>query len=335
MDWLFRYAMVIRVPLTFAGLMLLLSVLDRFTGPWQMLRGLFVLGRWETGLVTFVTVTTAWVIVSTAETAWIAARPRQLVPRRSAWVSARKMPWLDRWVGHPPMPRFWLWRFAAVAVVAAPVIFAVRRTTELDFSIARYPKTSFNFAIAGGIAVFLALYVVVAVAFGSLDRWLTAVTAAPEKRETHWLRFGRVVTRVIGGGYFRHDGVILPGPMFALVQFASFLVVYVAMGRLFRPDRLGADGCLTTNAYGWECLPPLASLMLVIAVLCLLLTGLTFLLDRWRIPTLAVLVGMMAIGQFYADVDHTFTLKPHSIGRIEVTPADVVDTVMSSTSDRR
>lgn len=352
-DWLVRYAMVIRVPLAFAGLLLMLSVVDRVPAAWRMLRGLYVTGRWETGVATFLTVTASWVVVSTAETAWIGAMPRQLVP--SSWSPAveRLLQRLERPIGRPSMQRFMVWRLVAVAIVASPVLVAMRRTTAADFGAAKFPHRAFGLSIAAGITVFATLYIVVVIVYGWLEHAIErrAQESKPSTGQvTVWHRLGKAITRVVGDGYFQPDGSIRKGPMFALVQFGLFAAVYAGLGNIYRPDRLGADGCLTANAYGWVCFPPLASLMLVIAVLCSLLTGLTYLFDRWRVPTLTALTALLALGQFYADVDHIYPLitpsdapagpasEPSSAGgeRLGATdPARVVRQVFATNSDRR
>lgn len=320
LDWFIRYAMVIRVPLAFSGLMMLLFELGRSPRFSKMFRGLFVLSRWEMATVTFLAITTAWVIVSSAETAWFEANRRQLVPNRPPAVVARVLAWLDHWVGHPPMRRFWAWRFAAVAVVAAPLLARAWRVTTSDLREAGYVPPSYAVSLLAGSGLFLLLYVAVASAFGFLDRhlrrrrmerwkrWQAKPGAVGREFDINRRMFGKAITRIFGGGYFRKNGRILPGPMFALVQLLFFTVVYGLVGTMFRPDRLGADGCLTANAFGWKCLPPLASIMFVISVSCLFLTGMTFFLDRWRLPTLSVLVIALAFSRFQADVDHTFPL---------------------------
>lgn len=352
-DWLVRYAMVIRVPLAFVVLLLMLSVIDRVPAAWRMLRGLYVIGRWETGVATFLTVTTAWVVVSTAETAWFGAIPRQLVPSSAAPAVVKLLRQLHRLTGRPPMYRFTVLRLVVVALVASPVLIVMRRTTESDFGAAEFPHRAFGLSIAAGIAVFATLYVAVVSVYGRLERALErrARESMPSTGQgTPWRRIGEAITRVVGDGYFQPDGSIRKGPMFALVHFVLFAAVYAGLGYVFRPDRLGADGCLTANAYGWACFPPLASLMLVIAVLCSLLTGLTFLFDRWRVPTLTVLIALLALGQLYADVDHTYPLitppdetvspvsEPSTSGaeRLGATdPSRVVQHVFETSSDRR
>ena len=117
-------------------------------------------------------------------------------------------------------------------------------------------------------------------------------------------------------------GRLLPGHLANVCLLAMSALVYVAIGVLqypgWRSGRL-ADGTPAAYAHlpapGAEATGVLASwypaygyLLLLLVVLGWLLPGVSFLLDRYRLPVLAPLILAWAVGFTLAGGDHSFPI---------------------------
>ena len=94
-------------------------------------------------------------------------------------------------------------------------------------------------------------------------------------------------------GYF-HNGLPVPGHKFASNAMLISLVLY------------GAGGM-----YGWYNgfrLPTLMCVLLLLTNACWLLSALSYLLDRWRIPVFLVL-GLYGVASAYWSTDHLFPIE--------------------------
>ncbi|MCX6855856.1 MAG: hypothetical protein NTV80_13230, partial [Verrucomicrobia bacterium] len=99
-----------------------------------------------------------------------------------------------------------------------------------------------------------------------------------------------------------------------------------------------ADGHLSAAVYGlalvlvfilvdeaW--IHPLASVLLLIAVLTLLLSFLAFLLDRYRVPVLLGVVLYFGFMTLWRESDHYYPLHPKPVSAVLPTPTEVVGKV--------
>jgi hypothetical protein len=141
----------------------------------------------------------------------------------------------------------------------------------------------------------------------------------PEEPEPHvghpppsaapaWLR--RLAPRL--PGYFA-DGRILPGHIHAAVFLGMTLLLYFGLYYPLRPD------------VAWISLPALAYVLVILTALSWLLPGLSFFLDRFRLPTLALLGAVLLVNSTVLKVDHFYRVFPPSPdGPPAVTPLEAL-----------
>ena len=89
---------------------------------------------------------------------------------------------------------------------------------------------------------------------------------------------------------------VLPGHVFAISLGFIVLILYIAGFFILHPEHGRAAGDL----------PPIAYLLFILIAACWLLSGLTFFFDRYRVPTLAILVVWLAAVASLARTDHYF-----------------------------
>ena len=123
-----------------------------------------------------------------------------------------------------------------------------------------------------------------------------------------WLR--RLSPRL--PGYFA-EGRILPGHIHAGVFLGVTLLLYFGLYYPLRPD------------VAWLSLPALAYVLVLLTALGWLLPGLSFFLDRFRLPTLAILGAVLLVSSTLLKVDHFYRVFPPSPdGPAAVTPRDAL-----------
>jgi hypothetical protein len=60
-------------------------------------------------------------------------------------------------------------------------------------------------------------------------------------------------------------------------------------------------------------IPALAGLVLLLTLLCWLLSGITFMFDRFRVPLLLILAIALSYSGIWPEADHTFATKPDAV----------------------
>src|SRR5215207_3923241 len=103
----------------------------------------------------------------------------------------------------------------------------------------------------------------------------------------------------VGRGYFMYrDGkvaAILPGHVLATTMLSISFIFYVAVG-VAKYARLGSEPYLPTLCY----------VLLLLMVLCWVLSGLGFFLDRWRVPVLIPLLLWLTFTSLWPTADHFY-----------------------------
>ena len=113
----------------------------------------------------------------------------------------------------------------------------------------------------------------------------------------------------LDGGSWEH---LYSGHWYAVVLFA-FTALFYTIAAVFKGRDLGSSPMF----------PTLAFVLLLFMLLCSTLTGLTFLLDRYRIPLLSVLTVFLAAGLVITK-DHIYRIIPSSNTPKLLTPAEVI-----------
>lgn len=98
---------------------------------------------------------------------------------------------------------------------------------------------------------------------------------------------------------------------------------------------LGFFALMPVDAGQPDRIPTLAYVVALAGILCVALTGLSFFFDRWRVPLIAVVVGIVVLtSQFAGTVQHHFADHPDGDGLIEVREA-LVKRVNQRGADKR
>ncbi|BDC49517.1 hypothetical protein F183_A18330 [Bryobacterales bacterium F-183] len=121
-----------------------------------------------------------------------------------------------------------------------------------------------------------------------------------------------LVRKFTPDGFVLEDGTPVPGHQFSANSFLLSLVLYLSLGFAFSPG----------NNSGLE-LAALVSLLLLLTNLCWLLSGLSYLLDRWRFP---LLLFIFAVAFLSGGNDHVFPITECQNCQPAVTPAQILDT---------
>lgn len=104
--------------------------------------------------------------------------------------------------------------------------------------------------------------------------------------------------RAVGkAGYLSPEGKFYPGHLFATAGLITGGLIYIAANMALRP---------AIDAVGAARVPTLAYVLGLLAVLVGLLSGASFLVDRWRAPLLVVLVLWATIFGFFSPIRHEF-----------------------------
>ncbi len=108
----------------------------------------------------------------------------------------------------------------------------------------------------------------------------------------------------LGKGYYDSESDrILPGHLMALTLFIMTLGIYIIIGYFGFPEKA------TTSAL----FPPLGYLLLLFMIGIWGFSGVSFLLDRWRIPVLLTLLVFSFFWYWGLDADHYFETVPRSV----------------------
>ena len=283
-----------------------------------------------------------WVVVATAELAL-----RYGGQRLGSPAAASSAPAAERWIDLALSPRMlaaarrartWL----AAALGAPSIGLALHRSASEG---ALRASLGLALGICAGVAILFAAMAVEKLLVvrprdprvlpdfgGALDGLLTRPTPPAARRLIAWATWlvnrpllgpGYVEPAPAGGGETKIR-TLLPGHLANLCLLGVSLVVYAGIGALQYPgwgagelaagtprelDHLPAAGA-SAPALLQSWFPAYGYLLLLLIVLGWLLPGLSFLLDRFRIPVLAPAVLLWAIGFSFSGGDHFFAVAP-------------------------
>jgi hypothetical protein len=142
-----------------------------------------------------------------------------------------------------------------------------------------------------------------------LPRWLHRAASLP-------LRVATAVVQLSPAGYFAPKTEVMRGRhVFAVFHAVLAILLYIAVG-LFKRRGFGVEPIV----------PTLCLALILLMVVCLGLTSLTFFFDRFRIPVLALLLVYANLVSFFPQGDNFFRAWPIAEGttRSDVGPADVL-----------
>jgi hypothetical protein len=144
-------------------------------------------------------------------------------------------------------------------------------------------------------------------------------------RRLTWTPFGylqRVDPPLTPGIWpFVNPPKLLAGHGFALLMLAVSILFYLAFA-FGRYSYLHAIE-LGKVATPWLPLPTLGSVLVLLGMLCWLFSALAFLLDRYRIPVLVPLAGILILTAQFPESDHYFEVRPLA-DVTEFTPVDAL-----------
>ncbi|HWQ32766.1 MAG TPA: patatin-like phospholipase family protein [Blastocatellia bacterium] len=296
------WAYLLRFPLLTAAALVALPLAARFTGASSLLLNLFDLNWRRILVVSLAALLAAWSVMVTARLA------RLYGPRRFRVVPARISPAL-RW-----------WQVFAYAMLALPlIIVAVTQSTDRWWLKLAGAGLGFvaAFALLCGAALAQKLAVRTDTALTSPD--LLLPTRVPGWQ---WL-FDRVskrppllnpspalaellrrVPRDLGRGYIDYADrrgalPLLSGHVSAATLFLLFFGVYLLAGYLASPWRERSIG-----------IPSLACVILLLTLLNWGFSGITFFLDRYRIPVLMTVGVWLLITAQFKGSDYYYPLLP-------------------------
>jgi hypothetical protein len=211
----------------------------------------------------------------------------------------------------PEAPLSWLHRrrFALALTFAAPVVLVAALFEDGH-------RLGAAFALAAGLAAALAVLVVAEVLQA---RWGDRIHPPGEKvfesglvsEEPGAKADGPARPRAAGGwlrrlaprfpGYFA-EGRILPGHVHAGSFLGVTMLFYFGLYYPLRPD------------VHWLSLPALAYVLVLLTAQAWLLPGLSFFLDRFRLPTLLILATALFVSSTLLKVDHFYRVMPSPSG---------------------
>lgn len=315
-QWL-RYLFLVRFSLLFTGLLVALPLVSVWGPLERLLANLYVVGALALGGAVLLAALFAWVLMVTID----------LVFRYGPLRFALRRPEVPGW-----LTALWRWRLAVFLILTLPTVAALVWASALQPGAGLAPAAAVGAVVAGYAAAVLAL--VLAVAFqlavqddrrepdhdlllpagtpgrgavlalarllarampgaGALRRLVTGGVEKAFALLARWSRGGHA-----GEGYRDRDGRWLPGHATAVVFTTLTLVVYAVGYVLFQPARGLLQG-FTSLGY----------VFLILILATWLLAGVSFLLDRYRVPTLALLVVLSMLGHAMADSGHYWPLR--------------------------
>lgn len=348
--WL-RYVMAVRVQVIAGGLMVVVLFLPRM-GLWSVVGNVFVVRPVELGLAAFISLFGGWFIVQLLRVTWAGA-PDRLAPHRT-WDAASKtfeaQPlWLpfgaDGWnTAWPQTREEWLRQWLpAGALAAGPVgLAAVHTWTERGADVSPLPD------LVGPILFGFACFVAVVWLFSLYFRHGADKTMKVLKRVGWWVlgllgsrlrsvaigrgrsmfkRLGDWLRGWVGPGYFTADAVRTE-QRFAVAMMGLLALIYVLTMWGMRPAASRLEGCV-----GGLCFPVIGYAVLVVMVLTAVLAGLTFFLDYWRVPTLALLLLTAVVFDRIVTQDYSYRVGPRTAEHLAAAPVGPRE-VVRAVSDR-
>jgi hypothetical protein len=321
-QWL-TYAYLIRFPLVTAVAMVVIPYAAFFTGARSLLENLFDLAPVAIMLVTMTALLAAWSVMVTARLTLTYSSERFGVYQ----VSISPLGWRH---------------ILLFGLLAAPIIAGVvYETVELWDYTPRSTNLWKIAALAPGIIIALLLLWVADVVERRIDRITTNPRAMPmlmpskkkpagviirrlgeredAPRSPGWLaKRMKNIPHFSGRGYIDYEAdphdrfPLLPGHAGALALWLTFATVYAALGVMTSPwlSPLRA--------------PSLSGLLLLLTMLNWGLSGMAFLLDRYRVPVLiSILIFMGLISIFFPQTDSYYFIYPKDAGA-EIKPQNLL-----------
>jgi len=302
--WLSSQIYFLRFPLLTALTLMALPYLGLYTDLRSLLASLFVTDKAGVLLVSIVAFTTAWAILVT----WrlIALYGDERFRREN--VAANPLP--EALAGSPRF-NITLLQALLASVTALPVTIAVVRKTVNESEIGLVAALLFALlGFLGSLALFFAAAAIQLLVNAEtrarglakelfIVRWLpqsvidAVAVADPAQRPRRGLR--KFFRRRLGEGFFDEtEGRFLSGHGLAASLLILSLLVFISAGR-FSPHRM----------------PALFFVVLFLMLLCWGLSGVSFLVDRYRIPVLVaiLLVTYASSPNYYYSVQTGRTLK--------------------------
>lgn len=289
---MFGYMFLLRVPLAAALFAAAFRWLALSSGFAPYLRGLY-----DTGADS-----TFWVTLA-AGLYWLAMTITSSVILRHGADRALLRP-LPDWATHP----------IGLGVTRVTAILGLTYAVAVGLLLSGFTagRPGAGLAIAGGVAVF---------ALGlALFAWLF------ERLRRHFPTKPPLISRLMRrlhspAGFFDSAGQPLPGHRFSQNAFFCFLAIYAWFGwttwsMIERPHQLGPTVFLC--------------LLFLVTLACWTLAGVSFIVDRWRLPVLVLLSLVWAAGSgllggsWFQRTDHIFTSRPLAENVSLLRPADLL-----------
>ena len=289
-----EYAVLMRVPLAVALLLVLLPFISFFTGARSLLHGLFDL----TPLSLFVVTLTSFAVAGTAcMTACIilahGAERIGIVPDPIR-----------------TLPRWWFWPLLMVLLSLPVLIFSVWLSAKQN----RRLGLLLIAAVSGSVASLGIAAVLIAFGLNVVSAFLPFLF---DPRLEQYL-----ANTHLFAGYVAADGGSDPWPdhIRALSALACTLVLYALVG-IYGWSRLGKS----------RTVPALCSALMLMMMLAWMLSTVAFFFDAWHIPTLLIVGVVGALTAQSNQSDHYYELEPRVIDTL---PPDPLNTIAAGNRTR-
>ncbi|MEM7248257.1 MAG: hypothetical protein AAF533_23185 [Acidobacteriota bacterium] len=287
---LVHHAVLLRVPLTTAGVLLALPVLGG-PGGIPTLTSLMIVERWA-GL----TAALLLVLACSAIVGQCCLLAGELAPRRVGFSPLPLQDKLERWIPADWSSRWlrgfllawvktWTWR-GPVAVLPF-LLLGLPLVLRLLCSSTTAPDG--RLGLGAGLLALLTAVVAIALLGWLIERGRRELV--DDVSRLAWF------TKRLGPGY--HDETtdeVEPGHPFAVSSAAVLLLLYAIGGWLITPE--SADG-----------LPAIAYIIGLLTLVCSLASGIAFFFDRFRLPIGAAFAAYLVVIAFLGERNHAFDLR--------------------------
>jgi Patatin-like phospholipase. len=282
-----QYVFFLRFPLLIALFMVLLPFLAGEDSP-RIIQNWFELDFTGMVIVTCLSILLAGTVMYAAAVLFIHIAKRNDLPfwrsqheqlKSGEDVSQRFPDWFNRW-----------W-FPISGLLAVPIVMACwRRSTNLPYR----DRTS---AILLGILCSL-LFVIVAEVYHHWRKDKQSKPSTAQKLEPVMARVlpDKGVQSIKKGLDTEHDSIFRRG--YAFVFFAVAFIIYIIGFFLLQPDRQTLP----------EAVPAIAYVLVLLMTLALVLSALSLLLDKYRVPVLLLLLVYLTWQYKVSDIDHYYKI---------------------------
>jgi hypothetical protein len=305
------YLYFLRIPLIFALILPVLPLVGLWIGgePNPMIGGFFDLSSPEVFFVCLGTFLYGAALSVAATLVLLYGRERFFAAPLSAADLAPKRLWL-----------------LTVPKIAIPfiVFFAICILVLISGTVEGVDSTHWKARSVAALAAFLVFTVVLFVVAAAWHKTSSDKTTFIARRLT-WTPFGylqRAIPAPPAGTWpFVNPPKLLAGQGFAVLMLSVSILFYLvfAFGRYFYLHAIELGKVATL----WLPLPTLGSVMVLLGMLCWFLSALAFLLDRYRIPVLVPLAGILILTAQFPESDHYFEVRKLS-DTTAFTPAEAL-----------